>query len=294
MLKPLYSSFCRAKLEKLHYWWMCPSNAFSKSTTRKLTQDSDEKIVSKNDDETVNSMDKLSLNNIMIDIEKKVVKQKKKRKQTKLRTTPKIVKLEMPKTVLAVHVGATMLSWTLLDCNYDVLDMNWHHWNNQANLYDLITLISAITPTIPIAATYIVEDTYIPHKGSSIQRLLTQQQLGVSIMSCILLRERLLSESLESTNNIYVLHTFFAAKWFGLIVGQEIVSSEYIMKKLLDVSAQTANKPHISINSELKFKYMKLPDIERDQVSWSLLKAVSFLHTIETRKVKKVNNVNNE
>ncbi|XP_076380908.1 uncharacterized protein LOC117220215 isoform X3 [Megalopta genalis] len=263
MLKPLYSSFCRAKLEKLHYWWMCPSNAFSKSTTRKLTQDSDEKIVSKNDDETVNSMDKLSLNNIMIDIEKKVVKQKKKRKQTKLRTTPKIVKLEMPKTVLAVHVGATMLSWTLLDCNYDVLDMNWHHWNNQANLYDLITLISAITPTIPIAATYIVEDTYIPHKGSSIQRLLTQQQLGVSIMSCILLRE---------------------TKWFGLIVGQEIVSSEYIMKKLLDVSAQTANKPHISINSELKFKYMKLPDIERDQVSWSLLKAVSFLHTIETRK----------
>nr|XP_033325859.1 uncharacterized protein LOC117220215 isoform X3 [Megalopta genalis] len=140
MLKPLYSSFCRANLEKLHYWWMCPSNAFSKSTTGKLTQDSDEKIVSKNDDETVNSMDKLSLNNIMIDIEKKVVKQKKKRKQTKLKTTPKIVKLEMPKTVLAVHVGATMLSWTLLDCNYNVLDVNWHRWNNQANLYDLITL----------------------------------------------------------------------------------------------------------------------------------------------------------
>ncbi|XP_076662200.1 uncharacterized protein LOC143365685 [Halictus rubicundus] len=223
----------------------------------------------------------------------KTVVKKQKSEQHKVRVTPKIKNAEMIKTTLAVHVGPSILSWAFVDCNFNVLDWDWYVWCGEkakSRSFDLINLVLSIVPILPEAGAYVMEDVPIPHKGNkSIQKLLTQQQLAASIMSCTLFRDRLLSPSpsSKSTNKIYVLRTHSTAHWYDLFVGSEIISTDYVMKTLLNSNQPQTDKLYASVKTELLDKYTKAEVDEREQINWALLKALLFSRLAKSSEAKK-------
>ncbi|XP_078040022.1 uncharacterized protein LOC144471642 [Augochlora pura] len=288
MLKSLYSSFSRAKLRK--YCWIQPSNAYSEcfqndkenvfykeKNNNLIHKNQHNKIVFMNKDGSVGFVD-MSFQNEGNSYTSK-----------KFKITPRITKMQMPKTVLAIHVGPSMLSWACIDSSFEVLNFDWHCWNDQlmkTNTHNLINLVSTVTPALPIAAVYVIEDVCVPRKGLKIiEKLLTQKQLATSIMSSIMLRDMLLLNSVKPADNVYILQSYFSANWFDLFIGNEVISTDCIMKELLTTNSDT-NKLNISISPTLKVKYMELANAKRDQVIWSLLKAISFLCVVEEKIAK--------
>ncbi|XP_076281654.1 uncharacterized protein LOC143209620 [Lasioglossum baleicum] len=336
MLKTCCTSFYRVKLQK--YPWSQPSSAYSELLTQTTVKGIDEKgdlckkenelLIEANEtnkldlkkyfkesqiktlishlstNEAVKPVEELLLTNkVEVDTTSsptKIATKKQKSERSRVRVTPKIKNLEMVKTTLAVHVGPTILSWSFVDCNFNLLDWNWHVWSGEkvkSRTFDLLNLVPSIVQTLPEADAYVMEDVQIPHKGNkNIQKLLTQQQLAASIMSCILVRDRLSPQSSmpspsplpSSSNKIYVLNTHSTAHWYNLFVGNEIISTDYAMKTLLNSEdiAQT-DKLYASMNTELLDKYTKAEVDKREQINWSLLKALLFLRLAKGNNTKR-------
>nr|XP_031825842.1 transcription elongation factor, mitochondrial-like [Nomia melanderi] len=207
----------------------------------------------------------------------------KNRVNEKYNITPKVKWTESPKTVLAFHIGVNIVSWAYVNSTFEVLEWKWEDWCDEKTVttttYELINTISHIITMLPTADTYVIEDSTVSARSKHIKKMIIQQHLAVSIMSCIQLK--------NVTENIYILHPKTTARWFKMIVGSEAISTEPIVTSLLE-NEEGYNGISVSISEKIKNDYMEMNKPEREQINWSLLKAITFLSITGERARSKV------
>ncbi|KOX78196.1 Transcription elongation factor, mitochondrial [Melipona quadrifasciata] len=189
----------------------------------------------------------------------------------------------MPATTLAIHVGPSAINWTVVNSDFKILDWDSRVWQNgtsKITTYDTINLIASITQQLPVCNCYVMEEIkMITNKSSN---LLTQKQISTGIASCL----KLITN--QGTNNspknrLYLLKSFASARYFHLMIGSEAISANYIMKKILsDTDVNNEILQRVNVDEKLKRKYNEMFTDEKEQIGWSLLKALTFMCIIDT------------
>lgn len=98
------------------------------------------------------------------------------------------------------------------------------------------------------------------------------------------------------TNNIFIFRQSILQKIYGLVVGNETVSTQYMLQKLLDENEESfGNKeclPTVLIRPEFQIMYKEQNPINKEQISWSLLIALAFVELIvHERTDMKIRNI---
>ncbi|XP_017885791.1 uncharacterized protein LOC108628400 [Ceratina calcarata] len=199
--------------------------------------------------------------------------------------TPDVKTIMIPKTILAIHVGPTAITWTLIDSNCKVLDCDCIVWRDQSsnvNAFDLISLASSIACSLPESSSYVIEEFQIPKKNFH-PILSSQQQMTIAISSCLkLIEKRRKNNSSDNLgNSIYILRPLASARFFNLVLGREVIASEYVIKEILnDAETNIKELQDVYIDDELKKRYINREPDYIEQMGWSLLKAVTFARLV--------------
>ncbi|XP_076640232.1 uncharacterized protein LOC143351968 [Colletes latitarsis] len=198
------------------------------------------------------------------------------KRMSKTSVRPIIMMEEIPETTLGIHIGPTMISWALINCNFKVLHWDWENYNlnTKNNTYDLITLVTSVVEKIPNSNIYVIEDFQVM-KTKHKKLLNIQHQLSTSIMASLTLRD-----GKDNTNNIYVLKPQTSGRIFTLLIGGESICSKYIVNiTTTDSVIKFSNIKSINMymNNDMKEKYIQKSSTEQEQMRLSLLKAMSFL-----------------
>ena len=200
----------------------------------------------------------------------------------KYRVTP-VMEAKVPETILGLHVGPTVVSWALIDKNFQVVEWNYTTWSGDmpgSISYNLIKLISTIVERIPMSTVYVMEEPIRPKKvpRNILQNMQLQQQLMIAIMTCVALRKGK-SDLPAPKHNVYILHTQTTARLFNLLIRSEVISTEYAMETIDRniIKTSTTEDMNVHLNDETKLLYTQATCDEQEQMSWSLLKALTFL-----------------
>lgn len=80
-------------------------------------------------------------------------------------------------------------------------------------------------------------------------------------------------------HNVYILHSQTTARLFNLLIRSEVISTEYAMETIDRniIKTSTTEDMQVHLNDETKLLYTKATCDEQEQMSWSLLKALTFL-----------------
>ncbi|XP_043256023.1 transcription elongation factor, mitochondrial-like isoform X2 [Colletes gigas] len=189
---------------------------------------------------------------------------------------PCIKKPEIPETTLGLHVGPTLISWALIDCNLKVLHWDWKQYNLNCRdkMYNLISVVTSVVAKIPNSSVYVIEDfQFMKTKHQKI--LSIQEQLSTSIMACLTLRD-----GKYNTKNIYVFRPQTTGRIFKLMIGGESICSKYIVNITATDSVIKFNNTksiNINIDSDTKEMYIQMNNADQEQMRLSLLKAMSFI-----------------
>lgn len=85
-------------------------------------------------------------------------------------------------------------------------------------------------------------------------------------------------------NNIFILRQHVLRKVYGLIIGNEAISTQYMIQKLLQESnglmESKERLPSVLLNAELREIYNTQSPIYQEQMGWSLLIALAFLELV--------------
>ncbi|XP_012149106.2 uncharacterized protein LOC100877370 [Megachile rotundata] len=195
---------------------------------------------------------------------------------------PELRMEQIPETTLGIHVGTSLVTWASVTNNFEVLEwdsMAWYSENPPKNSYDLITLIRPIVEKLPKCQCYVTEDTYLKNVTST-SIISCQAQLTVAIMACLKVMEnQRTDDSLPPGNEIYMLKPRTSAKFHKLIVGSEIISPSYFMKKIINSNTKTSTNELevVHINDILKHNYLHANVYHQEEISWCLLKALTFM-----------------
>ncbi|XP_076753418.1 uncharacterized protein LOC143424913 [Xylocopa sonorina] len=208
----------------------------------------------------------------------------KKRKWKKFVVTPDVKTIMMPKTILGIHVGSNAITWTLLNCDFKILDWDclcWHNQTTDINTFNLINLASSIAQTLPVSSCYVIEELKMTNK-SLYHMLSIQQQLNIAIMSCLKLMEnQRRNNSMEPKNSVYVLQYLTSARFLNLIVGNEVIAAKYIMKLILNNEAiDNKGLQFVHVDDELKKKFTARSLEQQEQIGWSVAKAITFIRLV--------------
>ncbi|KAK9305977.1 hypothetical protein QLX08_003210 [Tetragonisca angustula] len=197
--------------------------------------------------------------------------------------TPNKIIFQMPATTLAIHVGPSAINWTVVNCDFKILDWDSRVWRNETSnitTYDTINLIASVTQQLPVCDCYVMEEIKMIKNKSSIN-LLIQNQISTGIASCLKLITNQGTNN-SSKNRLYLLKSFSSARYFHLIIGSEAISTDYIMKKILsDTDVDDKILQRVNVDEKLKRKYNKMFTDEKEQIGWSLLKALTFMCIVD-------------
>ncbi|XP_034190129.2 uncharacterized protein LOC117608712 [Osmia lignaria lignaria] len=207
-------------------------------------------------------------------------------KYKKYKVTPEIKNIQIPKTTLGIHVGHTLLSWALVTNTFEVLEWDcipWFEKDPRSNCYDIIKLIGSIIPKLPTCDSYVTEDVRLWHITNK-NMVYCQKQLTIAIMACLkVIENQKLGASSAPVNSVYVLPPRGSAIFYNLIVGFEVVSPDYVIRKFInnDKKANNDEFTEVYLNDALKNKYLTAIADQREQMSWSLLKAAMFVQLVK-------------
>lgn len=92
-------------------------------------------------------------------------------------------------------------------------------------------------------------------------------------------------------NNLYILKSQTTAQFFKLRIGNETIAANYILEKILNKTETDENLKQIQIyiNNDIKQKYKEKIVEEREQIGWSLLTALTFVHLVKNQSQIKCN-----
>lgn len=84
--------------------------------------------------------------------------------------------------------------------------------------------------------------------------------------------------------NCFILRQHILRKIYGLVLDNEVLSTQYTMQKLLQendgLMKNQERLPNVLIGSDLKDMYNKQSHIYKEQIGWSLLIGLAFMELI--------------
>ncbi|XP_015191020.1 PREDICTED: uncharacterized protein LOC107074277 isoform X2 [Polistes dominula] len=150
---------------------------------------------------------------------------------------------EQISTVLGINIETNTISWTLLETKENILEWNYENCvqnSRNESTSHLLKLACTINNKIPKADIYVVNDTsfnfHMVKSVAQIQTFLRKEQLKAMILAFLTQKNLSLqknNEDLSNTDNIYLLKCENIAKLFDIYIGQEIMSTSTVIKKLL-------------------------------------------------------------
>ncbi|XP_057337216.1 transcription elongation factor, mitochondrial [Microplitis mediator] len=214
---------------------------------------------------------------------------------SKCTTMPAIDKLtrQSIKTIVGIRIWGNMISWAALD-DRELIQWECETYESppKSNLIPLLNLIISIIDKIPYADAYVMEaEPYAMMsklKAGAYQYHVQRQQVIATIVS-ILGTRRLLNASNDSTaidnrkiNNFYTLAPLSSAKRFNLTVANDIMSSESLIKDILEgnIHNKILNFPEITVNSKVIIDYKSYDYKYREQLHSALLITFAFADII--------------
>ena len=221
-----------------------------------------------------------------------IIQEQTRAKGYKYRVTP-VMEAKVPEKILGLHVGPTVVSWALIDKNFQVVEWNYTTWSGDmpgSISYNLIKLVPTVVERIPMSSVYVMEEPVRPKKvpQNILHNLQLQQQLMIAIMTSVALRKGN-SDLPAPKHNVYILHTQTTARLFNLLIRSEVISTEYAMERIERNAIKTSTTEDIKVhlNDETKLRYTQATCDEQEQMSWSLLKALTFLRLALLRNSRK-------
>ncbi|XP_060818574.1 uncharacterized protein LOC132908527 [Bombus pascuorum] len=189
---------------------------------------------------------------------------------------------QMPAKILGINVGPTAITWTLIDCNFNVLVWDSRIWWSNSLEYDIINSVPLLVQQLPLSNSYVMEELKVNKKSHA--SLIMQYQIANSIGSCIkLLINQRTNNSNSSTDILYILKSLTTARFFNLLIVSEVIATECIIEQILDDTKKDNEwLRDIRVGYELKQKYMQKDAIEREQMGRSLLTTLACLHIIRS------------
>ncbi|XP_067215596.1 transcription elongation factor, mitochondrial isoform X2 [Linepithema humile] len=194
-------------------------------------------------------------------------------------------------TVLGIHIGPNMISWSLLNRDSEVLQWSYKSFPEKRakeNLHTLVQVILPIVAKLPKAERYVMQETggdmCYQQSRKFYLAYVRQSIIGAIIMSYLTLNCKLDDTAEFVANNIFILRQHTLRKIYGLIIDNEVISTQYMLQKLLqenDKLLETKERwPSVSINAELRNMYQAQSSVYQEQMNWSLLIALAFLELV--------------
>ncbi|XP_058461672.1 uncharacterized protein LOC131436781 [Malaya genurostris] len=192
---------------------------------------------------------------------------------------------------VSLYIGLDFVTWAKFQITEDqpTTLIGWNSFDisdRKLHITDLIRTVNQMNQLIPEADVYVVENPAIAQTlttGSALKTNINVQksQLNAMIMLMLCNRPR---DNIELTeNNIYFLKQFISARLFGIYVGNERVSSENVIRSLMERQVglneedSMENRSKLIIPSGLKILYEENSDVKREFLGQSLLVGLSFL-----------------
>ncbi|XP_014484516.1 PREDICTED: transcription elongation factor, mitochondrial-like isoform X2 [Dinoponera quadriceps] len=193
-------------------------------------------------------------------------------------------------TVLGIHVGQDMISWSLLSRDCEILQWQYKSFTRnrvKENLHSLLQIALPIAEKLPKADRYIMQE----FGGDNFRKSPKFQQIHMEYlaMNAIILSHLATLSSKFGTaefvaNNMFIIRQNVLQKIYGLVVGNEGISTQYMLQKLMDEnSGSLENKerlPSVYIRPEFQEMYNEQSPVNKEQISWSLLIALAFVELV--------------
>ncbi|XP_020293113.1 uncharacterized protein LOC109859353 [Pseudomyrmex gracilis] len=193
-------------------------------------------------------------------------------------------------TVLGIYVGQDMVSWALLNRDCKVLQWSFKSFpenESRKNIHSLLQMTIPIAATLPKADRYIMQEIT---RGYLLSRKSYDHYVQHSIINAIIMSYRAtLSYKLDNNidfvaQNCFILRQYILRKIYGLVLDNEVLSTQYMMQKLLQESdglmKNQERLPNVLINSDLRNMYNEQSHVYKEQIGWSLLIALAFMELI--------------
>lgn len=226
------------------------------------------------------------------------------------------------KSVVAVQIDLSCISWTKLSLAEEdsptesdadntaifVDDWSFSEFGNEDkkfSLSDLIQLLLLLNEKIPTADAYVIEALPSPQAakqpGNILQVNVNVQKSQLFAMMGILLASRKSSTNpvseanhdppvdnfpMKIQQNVFFLKTYLASRLYKVYIGNERVSTEYVIKNLLGEqspqnSGETMNDVEESnmmfVPQNLRARYQESSRVHREFLGHSMLVGMSFL-----------------
>ncbi|XP_058834825.1 uncharacterized protein LOC131692016 [Topomyia yanbarensis] len=192
---------------------------------------------------------------------------------------------------VSLYIGLDFVTWAKfqIDENQPTVLTGWNSFaisDRKLLVTDLIRIVTQINQLIPEADVYVVENPAVAQTvatGSALKTNISIQKSQLNAMVMLMLSNRPTEDPDLAYKNVYFLKQFISARLFGIYVGTERVSSETVVRSLMEhqVGLNENNLENIqsklSIPSGLKVLYEEHYDAEREFLGQSLLLGLSFL-----------------
>ncbi|XP_035737018.1 transcription elongation factor, mitochondrial-like isoform X2 [Vespa mandarinia] len=193
-------------------------------------------------------------------------------------------------TILGIHVGTNIISWTLLESEENVLDWNYENFlqiPKNDDTFGLFNLAWKLKFKIPKADVYVMDElnfNYNLSKSIKHTRIFLQKEKLKAMILAFLSEKNLSKENNETSSlpeNVYLLKHEKLVKLFDLYIGNEIISSKNVINRLLCEKDCINNKEKdpvgVYIQKDIMHRYNNQVDYIKDQMNWSLLIGLTFL-----------------
>ncbi|XP_012539252.1 transcription elongation factor, mitochondrial isoform X2 [Monomorium pharaonis] len=178
-------------------------------------------------------------------------------------------------TVLGIHIGYGMISWSLLNRDCEVLLWNCKslQWQKKENIHSLLQTVIPVARKLPKADLYIMQeiggDVGRIQNRQFYQNFVQQSIIGAIILSYLTMSNSKFNDTTGFvTNNIFILRQHVLRKIYGLTIDNETISSQYMLQKLLQESDKPikTKESQVLIRTELKDMYNAQSSIDQEQI----------------------------
>lgn len=182
--------------------------------------------------------------------------------------------------VVGIHVLGNSITWAkinkdglLSDWIVDELDLSW----KKRHPTNLLEEAYGIVQKLPAADVYVMEDNgnSAQHLKNNIISALQSHQL------CAMLLTLLNSSKGNDSTNVFFLRHHLSARLFQTLVGNERISCQTIVQKLLDgVHPDGQEYLKIKVDPGLQNLYYSSGNVEKEIMCHSLLLSITFMELV--------------
>ncbi|XP_067012673.2 transcription elongation factor, mitochondrial [Anabrus simplex] len=194
----------------------------------------------------------------------------------------KFINGNVVKNVVGLHVNRSVISWANLSRDRELLHWDMYELpsgikNHPCHLYEVLV---DVKKKLPQADLYVMED--VRYSLQHLSDLLFHHIRTILFM--LLNNDQNVSCSSEISHRVFFLRHLASARLFERLVGNEKVSAQSVVSKILETTFQNS----VSADCSLRITYSAKNSVEKELLSEALLLTVSFMDLIVLKNIKEL------